>query len=40
MADALAQRRIANFRANRRAVWSLWIFLVLFVLSLLAEFIA
>jgi microcin C transport system permease protein len=36
----LTQRRLANFRANRRGFWSLWIFLVLFVLSLFAEFIA
>lgn len=32
------QRRLANFKANRRGYWSLWIFLVLFVLSMLAEF--
>jgi microcin C transport system permease protein len=36
----LTQRRFANFRANRRGFWSLWIFLVLFGASLLAEFIA
>ncbi|MBX3530910.1 MAG: ABC transporter permease [Rhizobiaceae bacterium] len=36
----LNQRRWANFKANRRGYWSLWIFLVLFVLSLGAEFIA
>ncbi|MEK1874547.1 MAG: ABC transporter permease [Rhizobium altiplani] len=33
-------RRWKNFRANRRGYWSLWLFLVLFVLSLFAEFIA
>jgi ABC-type microcin C transport system duplicated ATPase subunit YejF/ABC-type microcin C transport system permease subunit YejE len=33
-------RRLANFRANARGFWSLWIFLVLFVLSLFAEFVA
>jgi microcin C transport system permease protein len=33
-------RRWQNFKANRRGHWSLWIFLVLFILSLLAEFIA
>ena len=33
-------RRWQNFKANRRGYWSLWIFLVLFVLSLFAEFIA
>lgn len=36
----LNQRRWRNFTANRRAVWSLWIFLVIFVLSLFAELIA
>ncbi len=34
------QRRLANFKANRRGYWSFWIFLVIFVLSLFAEFIA
>jgi microcin C transport system permease protein len=36
----LTRRRFANFRANRRGFWSLWIFLALFVVSLFAEFIA
>ena len=36
----LTRRRLANFRANRRGVWSLWIFLVLFLVTLGAEFIA
>jgi microcin C transport system permease protein len=36
----LGQRRLANFRANRRGFWSLWVFLTLFVVSLFAEFIA
>ena len=36
----LNQRRWANFKANRRGYWSLWIFLVLFVLSLFSELIA
>jgi len=36
----LDRRRWANFRANRRGWWSLWIFLALFGLSLVAEFIA
>ncbi|UWQ99898.1 ABC transporter permease [Rhodobacteraceae bacterium S2214] len=36
----LNQRRWRNFQRNRRAVWSLWIFTVLFVLSLFAELIA
>ena len=34
------QRRWQNFKANRRGYWSFWIFLVLFVVSLFAEFIA
>ncbi|MBL8587157.1 MAG: ABC transporter permease [Methylobacteriaceae bacterium] len=34
------QRRLANFRRNRRGWWSFWIFLGLFVLSLFAELIA
>jgi microcin C transport system permease protein len=36
----LNQRRLTNFKANRRGYWSLWIFLVIFVLSLFAEFLA
>lgn len=36
----LNQRRWRNFKANRRAYWSLWIFLVLFAISLMAELIA
>lgn len=36
----LNQRRWRNFRANRRAFWSLIVFSVLFVLSLFAELIA
>ena len=31
---------LENFKANRRGYWSFWIFMVLFVLSLFAEFIA
>ena len=33
----LSRRRLAAFRANRRGYWSLWIFLALFLTSLLAE---
>jgi microcin C transport system permease protein len=33
-------RRWQNFKANRRGYWSLWIFIVLFLASLGAEFIA
>ncbi len=36
----LNRRRWASFKANGRGYWSLWIFLVLFGLSLGAEFIA
>ncbi len=36
----LTRRRLANFRANRRGFWSLWIFLVLFGTTLFSEFIA
>ena len=38
--SALNQRRWRNFRRNRRAFWSLWIFTILFGMSLSAEFIA
>ena len=34
------QRRWAQFRANRRGYWSLWLFCALFLLSLFAELIA
>jgi microcin C transport system permease protein len=37
---SLSQRRWANFKANRRAVWSLWIFSILFILALFAEVVA
>ncbi|MDF2095259.1 ABC transporter permease [Aquibaculum arenosum] len=36
----ITARRLRNFRANRRGFWSLWVFLVLFLLSLFAEFLA
>ncbi len=36
----LTRRRIERFKMNRRGYWSFWIFVVLFVLSLFAEFIA
>jgi microcin C transport system permease protein len=36
----LNQRRWRNFKRNRRAYWSLWIFSILFGLSLFAEFLA
>ncbi len=34
------RRRLTNFQANRRGAWSLAIFMVIFVVSLFAEFIA
>ena len=36
----LNRRRWQNFKANRRGYWSFWIFLVLFTVSLFANFIA
>ena len=36
----LTRRRLHNFRANRRGWWSMWIFLILFLVSLFAEFVA
>jgi microcin C transport system permease protein len=36
----ISQRRWSNFKANRRGYWSLWIFGVLFILTLFAEFVA
>jgi microcin C transport system permease protein len=36
----LTRRRLANFRRNQRGFWSLWVFLVLFLVSLFAELIA
>jgi len=38
--DPLQQRRLENFRANKRARWSFWIFMALFILSLLSPLIA
>jgi microcin C transport system permease protein len=34
------QRRLDNFRRNRRGYWSFWIFLVLFIASMGSEFLA
>jgi microcin C transport system permease protein len=36
----LNNRRWQNFKTNRRGYWSLWLFLVLFFVTLFAEFIA
>ena len=38
--NPVTRRRIAIFRANRRGFWSMWVFMVLFGLSLFAEFFA
>ena len=38
--NPINRRRLAGFRANRRAWWSLWTFLALFAITLFAEFIA
>jgi microcin C transport system permease protein len=38
--SALSRRRLANFKANRRGHASAWILMVLFVVTLFAEFIA
>jgi microcin C transport system permease protein len=36
----IAERRFDNFKKNKRGVWSLYIFMVLFLFTLFAEFIA
>ncbi|MGI9409348.1 MAG: ABC transporter permease, partial [Hyphomicrobiaceae bacterium] len=36
----MSRRRWENFKSNRRGYWSLWLFLSLFVATLLAELIA
>ena len=36
----LSRRRLQNFRSNRRGYWSLWIFLVVFTVTLFAEIFA
>ena len=36
----LGRRRWRNFKANKRGYWSFWIFAVLFIVSLFANFIA
>ncbi len=38
--NPITRRRLDNFKANKRGYWSLWIFAVLFFLSLFAELIA
>jgi microcin C transport system permease protein len=38
--NPINQRRWRNFKANRRGWWSLWIFLLLFLLSMCANFLA
>ncbi|MBT6093630.1 MAG: ABC transporter permease [Rhodospirillaceae bacterium] len=36
----ITRRRIDNFKRNRRGLWSFWIFLVLFTMSMFAELVA
>jgi len=36
----ITKRRWANFKANRRGYWSMWLFLAAFVFTMCAEFIA
>ncbi|WP_112662867.1 ABC transporter permease [Microvirga flavescens] len=36
----LNRRRLKNFKANRRGYWSFWLFVVIFIVTLFAEFIA
>ena len=36
----LTQRRLAQFKSNRRGYWALWIFLALFIVTLFAELVA
>ncbi|MDH3671082.1 MAG: ABC transporter permease [Gammaproteobacteria bacterium] len=36
----ITERRLQNFRANKRGYWSLWIFLAFFVVTLFSEFVA
>ncbi len=38
--SSLNRRRWENFKKNRRGYWSFWLFMILFVVSLFAEFIA
>ncbi len=40
MRSPIAQRRWSSFKANRRGWWSLWLFSIIFVLTLFAEFIS
>jgi microcin C transport system permease protein len=36
----ITRRRLAQFKANKRGYWSLWLFLILFMVAMLADFIA
>lgn len=38
--NPITQRRLQQFRANKRGFWSLWIFMFLFIVCLSAEFVA
>ena len=38
--SALNKRRLKNFVSNKRGLYSFWIFSILFIISLFADFIA
>ncbi len=40
MLNPITQKRLQFFKANKRGYWSFWIFLVLFVVTMCAEFIS
>jgi len=40
MMNPINQRRLENFKSNRRGYWSLWIFSFIFIFTLFAEFIS
>lgn len=40
MFSPMTQKRLAHFKANRRGYWSFWIFIVLFIVTVGAEFIS
>ncbi|KAB2848943.1 MAG: ABC transporter permease [Hyphomicrobiaceae bacterium] len=40
LSSPINRRRLDNFRSNKRGYWSFWIFAVLFVITISAEFVA
>ena len=38
--NPITQRRIKQFKANKRGYWSLWLFMFLFIFTLCAELVA